>query len=163
MDRSLTLRGVTLPRILSFVSALGMIVASAMTIEHYFAANFPETIFEGSFCDLNAFFNCDSSAFSELSQIGGVPLGFFGVIVGARVMLGTLFPSPAFERSNKSISLCSEVEDFRDINVIARKVLSDVAIPDRLNKGIALSLALTCRSNDSQPSQPAGSDHLPVR
>ena len=56
MDRSLSLSGVTLPRILSFVSGLGMIVASLMTIEHYFAANFPETIFEGSFCDINAFF-----------------------------------------------------------------------------------------------------------
>jgi uncharacterized membrane protein len=105
MDRSLTLNGLTLPRILSFVSGLGMIVASAMTIDHYFAANFPETIFEGSFCDINAFFNCDSSAFSEISQIHGVPLGFFGIIVGALVLLGTLFPSPAFERSNKSISL----------------------------------------------------------
>jgi len=105
MNRSLTLRGVTLPRILSFVSGLGMIVSSVMTIEHYFAANFPETIFEGSFCDINAFFNCDSSAFSEISQIAGVPLGYFGVIVGALVVLGTLFPSPAFERSNKSISL----------------------------------------------------------
>jgi uncharacterized membrane protein len=105
MDRSLTLNGVTLPRILSFVSGLGMIIASVMTIDHYFAANFPETIFEGSFCDINAFFNCDSSAFSEISQIGGVPLGYFGVIVGALVLLGTLFPSQAFERSNKTISL----------------------------------------------------------
>jgi len=76
MDRSLTSNGVTVPRILSFVSGLGMIVASVMTIEHYFAANFPETIFEGSFCDINAFFNCDSSAFSNISQIGGVPLGY---------------------------------------------------------------------------------------
>lgn len=109
MDRSLTLNGVTFPRILSFISGLGMIVASAMTIEHYFAANFPETIFEGSFCDINAFFNCDSSAFSEISQIGGVPLGFFGVIVGALVMLGTLFPSRAFERTNKSISLLNVI------------------------------------------------------
>ena len=105
MDRSLTLRGVTLPRALSFVSGFGMIVSSLMTIEHYFAANFPETIFEGSFCDINAFFNCDSSAFSNISQIGGVPLGYFGAIVGALVVLGALFPSPAFERSNKSISL----------------------------------------------------------
>ena len=45
MSRSLTLNGVTFPRILSFIAGLGMIVASAMTIEHYFAANFPETIF----------------------------------------------------------------------------------------------------------------------
>jgi len=109
MDRSLTLKGVTLPRILSFVSGLGMIVASAMTIQHYFAANFPETIFEGSFCDLNAFFNCDSSAFSNLAEFWGVPMGYFGLLVGALVLLGALFPSPAFERSNKSISLLNVV------------------------------------------------------
>lgn len=105
MERSLTLRGITLPRILSFISGLGMIVASAMTIEHYFAANFPETIYEGSFCDLNAFFNCDSSAYSSIAQFWGVPMGYFGLFVGALVVLGTLFPSPSFERSNKSISL----------------------------------------------------------
>jgi uncharacterized membrane protein/thiol-disulfide isomerase/thioredoxin len=105
MHMSLTLNGVTVPRILSFVSGLGMMVASALTIQHYFAANFPETIFEGSFCDLNAFFNCDSSAFSSLSEIGGVPLGYFGFFVGALVSLGAVFPSKGFERSNKSISL----------------------------------------------------------
>lgn len=105
MNISLTLNGVTIPRILSFVAGLGMMAASALTIQHYFAANFPETIFEGSFCDLNAFFNCDSSAFSSLSQIGGVPLGYFGFFVGGLVSLGALFPSRGFERSNKSISL----------------------------------------------------------
>ena len=109
MDRSLTLKGVTFPRILSFISGIGMIVASAMTIQHYFAANFPETIYEGSFCDLNAFFNCDSSAFSNISALWGVPLGYFGLIVGGLVSLGALFPSPAFERSNKSISLLNVV------------------------------------------------------
>jgi len=109
MERSLTLNGITLPRILSFLFGTGMVVASVMTIDHYFAANFPETIFEGSFCDINAFFNCDSSAFSNISQIAGVPLGYFGVVVGALVMLGALFPSPAFERSNKSIALLNAV------------------------------------------------------
>jgi uncharacterized membrane protein len=109
MEKSLTLNGTTLPRILSFISGVGMMVASLMTIEHYFAANFPETIFEGSFCDINAFFNCDSSAFSSISQIAGVPLGYFGLFVGGLVALGTLFPSPAFERTNKSISLLNVV------------------------------------------------------
>ena len=109
MERSLTLNGVTVPRILSFLWGLVMVVASIMTIEHYFAANFPETIFEGSFCDINAFFNCDSSAFSEISAIWRVPLGYFGVFVGGLVALGALFPSAAFERSNKSISLLNVV------------------------------------------------------
>ncbi len=105
MERSLTLNGVTVPRILSFVSGLGMAVASILTIDHYFSANFPATIWEGSFCDINAFFNCDSSAFSSISQVGGVPLGYFGLVVGGLVMLGSVFPSPRFERSNKSIAL----------------------------------------------------------
>lgn len=109
VDRSLTLGGLTVPRGLSFVAGLGMVVFSVMTIEHYFAANFPETIFEGSFCDINAFFNCDSSAHDALSHFGGVPLGYFGVIVGGLVMLGALFPSRAFERTNKSISLLNAV------------------------------------------------------
>lgn len=109
MDKSLTLDGITLPRILSFLSGVGMMVASAMTIQHYFAANFPETIFEGSFCDINAFFNCDSSAFSNISQLWGVPLGYFGLFTGGLVSLGAAFPSPAAERTNKSIALLNVV------------------------------------------------------
>ncbi len=35
----------------------------------------------------------------------GVPLGFFGLFLGALVVLGTVFPSAAFERTNKSLSL----------------------------------------------------------
>ena len=103
--RTLTLDGLTLPRILSFIAGAGMIAASFMTIDHFFKANYPKTIFAGSFCDISAFFNCDSSAFSSISQIRGIPLGFFGVFMGALVVLGTVFPSEAFERTNKSLSL----------------------------------------------------------
>lgn len=103
--RTLTLGGLKLPRILSFLAGTGMIAASVMTIDHFFKANYPKTIFEGSFCDISAFFNCDSSAFSAISQIMGVPLGFFGMFLGALVILGTVFPSEAFERTNKSLSL----------------------------------------------------------
>ncbi len=92
-------------RTLSFVFAVGMMVASILTIRHFFMANYPTSIYQGSFCDLNAFFNCDSSAFSRISQIGGVPLGYFGFIVGALVALGAVFPSAGFERTNRSIAL----------------------------------------------------------
>ena len=105
MDRALTLDGTRWRRSLSFVSGIGMMAASILTMRHYFLANFPETIFEGSFCDISAFFNCDSSAFSVISQIGGVPLGFFGMIVGALVALGALFPSESFERTYSFIAL----------------------------------------------------------
>lgn len=105
MANSLTLNGARWPRFLSFLSGIGMMAASLLTIRHYFIANFPESIFEGSFCDISAFFNCDSSAFSSLSAIMGVPMGYFGLIVGALVALGALFPSERFERTNAFIAL----------------------------------------------------------
>src|SRR5512135_2248609 len=107
--RTLTLDGWNLRRILSIVAGLGMIVASLMTIRHFFLANYPKTIFAGSFCDISAFFNCDSSAFSSISAVAGVPLGFFGAFLGTLVVLGALFPSEAFERTNKSLSLLNVV------------------------------------------------------
>lgn len=81
-----------------------MVAASLVTIRHFFAANYPASIYEGSVCDINAFFNCDSSAYSVIAQIWGVPLGYFGVVVGSLVVLGAVFPSSEFERTNKSIA-----------------------------------------------------------
>ncbi|MGZ5498440.1 MAG: vitamin K epoxide reductase/DsbA family protein [Candidatus Aminicenantales bacterium] len=107
--RTLTLEGWNLRRVLSIVAGLGMITASVMTIRHFFLANYPKTIFAGSFCDISAFFNCDSSAFSPISAVMGIPLGFFGMFMGALIALGALFPSEAFERTNKSLSLLNVV------------------------------------------------------
>lgn len=109
MQQTLTLGGRTGRRALSFSFGVGMIVSSIMTVRHYFAANFPESIFEGSFCDINAFFNCDASAYAVISQIGGVPLGYFGMFVGILVVLGAVFPSPEVERTNKTIALLNVV------------------------------------------------------
>ncbi len=109
MPQSLTLGGQTGRRALSFSFGVGMIVSSIMTVQHYFAANFPESIFEGSFCDINAFFNCDASAYAVISQIGGVPLGYLGMFVGLLVVLGAVFPSPEIERTNKTIALANAI------------------------------------------------------
>ena len=82
-----------------------MVAASVLTVQHFFAANFPESIFRGAFCDLNAFFNCDSSAYSSIAHFRGVPMGLFGIMAGALVVLGALFPSVAFERTNKLLAV----------------------------------------------------------
>jgi uncharacterized membrane protein/protein-disulfide isomerase len=109
MEKSLTMSGFRPKRFLSLLSGLGMAVASILTIRHFFMANYPQTIFEGSFCDISAFFNCDSSAFSVISQVLDMPLGYFGLMVGALVTLGALFPSAKFERTNAFISLFNAV------------------------------------------------------
>jgi len=103
--QTLTLDGNRWQRWLSFFSGIGMMAASILTMRHYFMANFPESIFEGSFCDISAFFNCDSSAFSVISQFFGIPIGFFGLIAGALVAIGVIFPSEDFERTNTFLSL----------------------------------------------------------
>jgi uncharacterized membrane protein/protein-disulfide isomerase len=101
---SLTLEGSGARRFWSFFAGAGMITASAMTIRHFFNANFPESIFAGLFCDISAFFNCDSSAYSPIAHFHGVPMGFFGLMAGALVVLGALFPSASFERTNKFLA-----------------------------------------------------------
>jgi len=107
MKRSLTLEGARLRRFGSFLSGAGMMAASWLTIRHFFNANFPESIFRGAFCDISTFFNCDSSAYSAIAQVMGVPLGYFGLFTGALVVIGALFPSRAFERTNKSLALAN--------------------------------------------------------
>ena len=76
--------------VLTLLSGLGMAFGSVLTIRHYYEANFPASIYEGSFCDLNAFFNCDSSAFSSISTLFDVPLGAFGLVVGLAVAVAAL-------------------------------------------------------------------------
>jgi len=105
MTGTLTLEGSRFKRFWSFIAGAGMIAASVMTIRHFYAANFPVSIWEGSFCDISAFFNCDSSAFSPIAQFGGVPMGWFGLFVGLLVVLGAVFPSASFEKTNKALSI----------------------------------------------------------
>ena len=96
-------------RAASFAAGLGMAYFSFLTIRHFFAANYADSIFAGSFCDISAFFNCNSSADSSLSAIWGVPLGVPGLVIGALVMLGAIFPSAAFERTNRFVALVNGI------------------------------------------------------
>ena len=104
MATGLTYDGTLGRRAWSFLSGAGMIAASFLTLQHFYSANFPASIFEGSFCDINAFFNCTGSAFSKIAHYQGVPLGWFGLALGVLVVLGTLFASKALERTNKALS-----------------------------------------------------------
>jgi protein-disulfide isomerase/uncharacterized membrane protein len=92
-------------RLASMLAGFGMAFFSFLTIRHFFEANYPDSIFAGSFCDISAFFNCDSSAYSSLSAILDVPLGVPGLVIGTLVMLGAAFPSEELERTNRFVAL----------------------------------------------------------
>jgi len=110
MSDSTTAEGLTTggragPRLASFAAGLGMAFFSFLTIRHFFEANYPDSIFAGSFCDISAFFNCNSSAYSSLSVFMDVPLGVPGLVIGVLVMLGAVFPSEALERTNRFVAV----------------------------------------------------------
>ena len=103
MEQTLSSGGTSRSVLLRTVSGLGIAVASFMTMQHYFAANFPVSIWEGSFCDISAFFNCDSSAFSAIAAIAGVPIGYFGLALGGLVVVEGLFSTPASRRTMQGL------------------------------------------------------------
>lgn len=122
MSPSLTLEGWTWKRAASLLAGAGMVLFSWLTMRHFYAANYPESIWEGSFCDISAFFNCDASAFSGISAVAGVPIGVFGMLLGGLVIFGGLFPSGAVERTNKTLSLAN------GLGVIALVVYSVIGL-----------------------------------
>jgi len=105
MSDSLTLDRAFGRRVLTFIVGAGMVAASFLTIQHFFAANFPESIYKGSFCDINSFFNCNGSAYSSIAHFHGVPMGYWGLILGLLVCLEALFPSRSFEKTMKALTL----------------------------------------------------------
>ena len=98
--RSLTLNGINAISIIHLIVSILVIVSSYLSLAHFFSANFPTSIYAGSFCDISAFFNCDNSAFSLIAKIFDVPLGYFGIAIGLASLMGIIFPSASFERTN---------------------------------------------------------------
>jgi uncharacterized membrane protein/protein-disulfide isomerase len=109
MATGLTYDGTLGRRFWSFLSGAGMIAASFLTLQHFYAANFPDSIYKGSFCDISSFFNCNGSAFSKIAHYQGIPLGWPGLALGLLVVIGALFPAKALERTNKGLSFLNAV------------------------------------------------------
>jgi len=94
---------------LNFLSGLGMTGFSILAIHHFFAANYPVAIFQGEFCDFSKHYNCDNFDYSLLSRIDGVPLAYFGLVLGCVVCLGALFQASAWERTNRFLCLLNTI------------------------------------------------------
>ena len=91
-------------RALSFISGLTVAGTSILLLRYFFAANYPEQPFS-AFCDLSSRFNCDGFASSLFAQLGNVPVGYFGLLLGLLLCLGAVFPSPGMERTNHYLLL----------------------------------------------------------
>lgn len=82
-----------------FVLSALMIGFSIYLTGHYFELKFPTGLASGSLCNLNSFFNCDKTTLSAASNIGGVPISLFGIVIGALTMIGLFFKNENYEKT----------------------------------------------------------------
>lgn len=85
--------------ILMFVLSAIMITLSVYLTDHYFKVKFPTGIDAGSICNISSIFNCDKATHSAASNIAGIPISVFGIIIGFLVMMGIFIKNLNFEKT----------------------------------------------------------------
>lgn len=103
--KSLTLQGISGLNFLFILNAAAMIGVSIYLTTHFYEVLYPTQLGGSStLCNLSTFFNCDAATYSKISNIAGVPISFFGIIVGLLFLFSSLMPSPALEKTSSAIS-----------------------------------------------------------
>ena len=103
--KSLTLHGISGLNFLFIINAVLMIGVSIYLTTHYYDVLYPTKLGgTGSLCNLSNIFNCDAATYSKLSNIAGVPISFFGIIVGLLFLFTSLMPGENLEKTSSAIS-----------------------------------------------------------
>lgn len=103
--QSLTLNGITGKNFLFIMNAVAMIGVSIYLTTHFYEVLYPTRLGgAGSLCNLSNFFNCDAATYSKISNIAGIPISFFGIIVGLLFLFTSLMPSEALEKTSSAVS-----------------------------------------------------------
>lgn len=103
--KTLTLEGITGKNFLFILNAVAMIAVSIYLTTHFYEVLYPTTLGgTSSLCNISNLFNCDAATYSNLSNVAGVPISFFGIIVGLLFLFTSLMPSEAMERTASAVS-----------------------------------------------------------
>lgn len=103
--KGLTLNGMTGINFLYIINAVLMIGVSIYLTTHFYDTLYPTQLGgAGSLCNISNFFNCDAATYSKLSNIAGVPISFFGIIVGALFIFSALMPSENLEKTASAVA-----------------------------------------------------------
>ncbi len=95
--------------IINWVAILGMISTSLYLTSHYFDVHFPTGLVGGTLCDINSFFTCSAATNSPFSNVMGVPISLFGLLIGLFLASGYLFKSKEIEGTNHFILMINAV------------------------------------------------------
>jgi protein-disulfide isomerase/uncharacterized membrane protein len=103
--KNLTLNGISGLNLLFILNAVAMIAVSIFLTTHFYDTLYPTKLGAGSsLCNLSSFFNCDAATYSKISNIAGIPISFFGIIVGLLFIFSSLMPSESMEKTSSAIS-----------------------------------------------------------
>lgn len=103
--KSLTLNGMTGINFLFILNAVAMIGVGIYLTTHFYNTLYPTQLGAGkTLCDISNFFNCDAATYSKLSNIAGIPISFFGIIMGLLFIFTSLMPSEAMEKTASAFS-----------------------------------------------------------
>lgn len=103
--KSLTLNGMTTQNFLFILNAAAMIGVSIYLTSHFYNVLYPTQLGSASqLCNLSSFFNCDAATYSKISNIAGVPISFFGIIVGLLFIFSSLMPGPSLEKTANAVA-----------------------------------------------------------
>lgn len=103
-NKGLTLNGINGVNFLFIINAVVMIGVSIYLTTHFYDTLYPTKLGGDSLCNLSNFFNCDAATHSKLSNIAGVPISFFGIIVGLLFIFSSLMPSQALEKTSSAVA-----------------------------------------------------------
>lgn len=103
--KTLTMEGITGKNFLFIMNAVAMIATCIYLTTHFYDVLYPTTLGgAASLCNISNIFNCDAATYSQLSNIAGVPISFFGIIVGLLFLFSSLMPSEALERTASAVA-----------------------------------------------------------
>ncbi len=81
-DENLTRVWGSKSRIAILTLGTACVLISLYLTEHFYSAYYLKGGLSGSFCNISSFWNCDSTTFSPISNIFGIPIALFGVLFG---------------------------------------------------------------------------------
>lgn len=98
--KGLTLNGLNTPNFIFIFMSLSMIAVSIYLTSHFYDVLYPTKLGAAStLCNLSSVLNCDAATYSKISNIAGVPISFFGIMIGVLFLFSSIMPSAAFEKT----------------------------------------------------------------
>jgi len=94
---------------ITIFASLCMLGFTLYLTNHYFAVKYPTGLVSAGLCDINSYFNCDAATNSPASNLFGVPISLFGLIISLLPLAGYIFKTDEMEGTVHSFLLLNAI------------------------------------------------------